>query len=475
MDTGSKKTETGAGSTAGASKPPRSKGYTNPALQAMGIPRLRLPSRNWSIFWALTLTVTGVYAHDRYQRKQIRQKWKDRVSHLAAQPMNPLELPRKVTVYIAPPPADYLDLGFAHFRQYIKPILVAAAIDYEVRSESRQGEIRALVAEEIRNQRRSDAGLPTTGEQNDDLDDMIASKVYRDNTGGVICVGRGAYKEYMNGLHEGWLGPLEAPVEEVSEASTNDQLPLSDSAVNSAELSSGSDANANSTTEVTSAEAATPVEGLAVSSRAASETVSSPSKGEVQTLDQAKESLESVEEFPDRERDLQDIYGQLPEKKDGEEAAGSGDAEGSEKKEEKKKVPKPYIKIPEYEDLETPAQLETLAKFEPLAAIHFPHLLGFRNTPKRMYRFFNRRKLAEEMGEATAAVVFAQTRQFKPHEDQDLLKHEENEWPAQWKAKGLETGSEWMWDFAVDERIGNKLSVYEFRDNNTTSDEFSSD
>ncbi|GMF82905.1 unnamed protein product [[Candida] boidinii] len=47
------------------------------------------------------------------------------------------------------------------------------------------------------------------------------------DAGGIICVGRGAFKEYMNGLHEGLLGPLTAPPQplkpaSIEEVETND-------------------------------------------------------------------------------------------------------------------------------------------------------------------------------------------------------------------------------------------------------------
>lgn len=37
------------------------------------------------------------------------------------------------------------------------------------------------------------------------------------SAGGIICVGRGAYKEYLSGVHEGLLGPLEKPQSVIDE------------------------------------------------------------------------------------------------------------------------------------------------------------------------------------------------------------------------------------------------------------------
>lgn len=59
----------------------KSKGFSHPALKAMGIPTLRVPSRNWLIFWAVTGTIAGWITYDRYERKQIREQWKQKVSY----------------------------------------------------------------------------------------------------------------------------------------------------------------------------------------------------------------------------------------------------------------------------------------------------------------------------------------------------------------------------------------------------------
>jgi import inner membrane translocase subunit TIM54 len=399
---------------------PKPKGWTNPALQAMGIPRIRIPSRNWMIFWAVTGSIAGIWIYDRRERRRVREEWKNKVAFMATQRMNPLEMPRKVTVYIAPPPGDYLDLTMSHFRQYIKPILVAAAIDYEVMSETRQGDIRSQVAEQIRNKRRASLGVPTTEDEKDEFDNVIRSRLQVDKQGGVICVGRGAYKEYMNGIHEGWLGPLEPPVED-AEPATTESHPASVEDTQVATTSEGDSSSAEAT---------------------------------VQNLDTA---VNKDEEFPDREKDLKDVHGELK----------TDDKEKNEEEDDKKKkkpVPKAYIRTSDYERTEIPMEFESLAQFEPIAPISHPHLLGFLNTPTRIYRFFTRRHLADQMGAATAAVVFGATRPFELSMDADALIQEENDWPSKWKRRGLESGSEWMWDFHVDDRIGSKLSVYELQD-----------
>lgn len=96
-------------------------------LQFMGVPRgvltwkPRLPSRNWSIFIAVSTTLTSLYVYDRRECNRIQDEYKQRVSHLAQQPMHPSEYPRKVFVYTAKSPGDEdPEKSFLFFRKYVK-------------------------------------------------------------------------------------------------------------------------------------------------------------------------------------------------------------------------------------------------------------------------------------------------------------------------------------------------------------------
>jgi import inner membrane translocase subunit TIM54 len=97
------------------------------ALEFTGIPpswfdkRPKLPSRNWLIFISVTSSMAGYYFYDRRQCNQIRQSYVDRVKHLAAEPLNSLDVPRKVTVYGSKWPGDE-DYGrsMKYFRKYVK-------------------------------------------------------------------------------------------------------------------------------------------------------------------------------------------------------------------------------------------------------------------------------------------------------------------------------------------------------------------
>ncbi|KAI7111735.1 hypothetical protein KC352_g35698, partial [Hortaea werneckii] len=75
----------------------------NPAFRAMGLPRFRLPSRNWMIFFTVTGSFASAVIYDKWQTKRNRQKWCDLVSHLADEPLSTKTLPRRMTIYLAAP------------------------------------------------------------------------------------------------------------------------------------------------------------------------------------------------------------------------------------------------------------------------------------------------------------------------------------------------------------------------------------
>lgn len=120
--------------------------------------------------------------------------------------MGPMSLPRKVTVYLSAPPGDGIQAAREHFRDYVKPLLNAAAVDFDVVEGRKTGELRFKVAEEVRALRRGDEDGPIETVRK-------AVGIKRVEEGGVVVVGRHAWKEYVRGVQEGWLGPLEEPAE----------------------------------------------------------------------------------------------------------------------------------------------------------------------------------------------------------------------------------------------------------------------
>lgn len=395
---------------------------TDGCVWVQGLPRLRakLPSRNWTIFLAVCTAVGGTIAHDRYRTSQVKQKWIDAVSHLSQQPLSPMALPRKVTVYLASPPGDG-GTGAAreHFREYVKPILNAAAVDYDVVEARRMGELRFLVAEAVRAQRRGDPDGPI---------EEVRKRVGIERVGGaggVVVVGRHSWKEYLAGVQEGWLGPLEASPPPPPPPPPPSPPPLP------------------------------PL----------------PPPPAVEVTGPTAERLADAAEETAGDRDRE---GEGGEQKKGE--------EGGEKEEGKKKgVPQPLLRADEFARASLPRDMpETL---EPAGVVGFPFILGFLNTPVRMYRFVTRRRMADLACREAAAVALGCHRPFitaepagtmmEPQEvrdglaapeageagqpgEIDALLDEEADWPGRvWKEERYR--GEWTERLAVDPRIQSRL------------------
>lgn len=436
-------------------KPVRKPGYSNPALKAMGINSIRFPSRNWLIFWTVVATGVGGYAFDKYEQGKARQKWMDRVSPYGEGSLSPNIRARKVTVYVAPPPNDYLDESMGVFRRYIKPVLNAGGVDFEIKSENRQGVIRSMVAADIRALRRElrenaekleqeriqnlwynkvkhwfsrsapvdkellekkvDEGQYTLKNllgvyyKNDLQEDEVKNEdaIVTDPTGhgGVICIGRGAYKEYLHGLHEGLLGPLEKPLESVD-----------------------------------------------VDVAREGETLGEPALApEVKTLDEVEQEEQTkLETKPEPETEKEET-----------------DEEGN----KLQKVPKPFIASEDYPsaalapelqldgNIVTPSGVSPVFQ-QPVLVIPVRHLLGFLKTPQRIWRFYNRRHLVEEYGRAACCVVENLRGPFTA-DHVNWAQEEEADWPKKWVKTGKEKGSEWLQEPVVDSRVIMLLSAFE--------------
>ncbi|KAH8165947.1 hypothetical protein CIB48_g2272 [Xylaria polymorpha] len=211
-------TSTSATATATATAVPESaykSSKPNRALQMMGLPNLpkKLPSRNWMIFWTLAASLSAAIIYDKREKKRATARWARAVSHLAKEPISePTEMPRKLTIFIESPPTDGLRVAQDHFTEYVKPVLAASGLDWEFVQGRKEGDVRAAVAERIRRVRDPDAIVDAQTQ------DEIVKEVRRRNgtveyagMRGDIVIGRHTWKEYVRGLHEGWLGPLTAP------------------------------------------------------------------------------------------------------------------------------------------------------------------------------------------------------------------------------------------------------------------------
>ncbi|KAI0172136.1 mitochondrial import inner membrane translocase subunit Tim54 [Hypoxylon sp. FL1284] len=199
-------TSTQAAATYKAPKP-------NPAFRMMGIPVIprKLPSRNWMIFLTVTTTISAAIIYDKREKKRATAQWAKAVSHLAKEPIsNPNQMPRKLTIYLESPPGDGLRVAQDHYTEYVKPILAASGLDWEFVQGRKEGDIRAAVAERIRRTRQPETQAQTQDEIVQQIRKNNRTPEYHGMRGDIV-IGRHTWKEYVRGLHEGWLGPLTPP------------------------------------------------------------------------------------------------------------------------------------------------------------------------------------------------------------------------------------------------------------------------
>ncbi|WWC85683.1 uncharacterized protein L201_000549 [Kwoniella dendrophila CBS 6074] len=198
-----------------SSKPVELTGFRS-ALSHTGIPhsvltwKPKLPSRNWLIFWTLLTTISGTYYYDRLECDKIKKQTIDKVKNQSKEilPGGSLGLNRKVTVYGAKWPGDEdTDRALRYFRKYVKPYLVASAIDYDLPTSPLHGSITRTIHAKILSQRRQALGLEPIEPQLS-LPGVLSPEEYKQKQleGGIILVGRASLKEYLKGLKRGYLG-----------------------------------------------------------------------------------------------------------------------------------------------------------------------------------------------------------------------------------------------------------------------------
>lgn len=238
-------------------------------------------------------------------------------------------MPRRLTVFLEAPPADGLRYAQDHFKEYVKPILVASGIDWDFVQGRKEGDVRAELAEKLRKQR---LGFDPNNEDEDPVMKVRMSNGTKDFDGpqGDIIIGRNTWKEYVRGLHEGWLGPTVAPA--LPAPSTQEAIP---------------------------------------------QTTVQPDSG-ITLLSEPREAT--------------------PDEKSGTEATPEED-----NKPKKPPQPAPFISTSEYSSAPIPSTIPS--EFAPSNPVPIPHVLGFLKTPQRLWRFLNRRQLADNIGRDVAAVI----------------------------------------------------------------------
>ncbi|GAB5590434.1 mitochondrial import inner membrane translocase subunit tim54 [Umbelopsis nana] len=183
---------------------------------------IKAPSRGTVIFGSIVAGISGVVYASNHYSKESRQRLFDRVSWMADRPLGVHEMPRKVTIYITPPPGDGFEKSRVWFREYVKPVLFKAAVDYEVREGRNRGDIEAMICEEIRQKRKAakegvDPAMQAVSKPGNPFSPV---PVKHNESDGIIAIGRGAWREVLSGLAKGCEASLkDEKVEKADEKS----------------------------------------------------------------------------------------------------------------------------------------------------------------------------------------------------------------------------------------------------------------
>ncbi|RKP35737.1 inner membrane protein import complex subunit Tim54-domain-containing protein [Dimargaris cristalligena] len=178
--------------------------------------KFKLPSPKTTAFVAALGVIVGIKKYDNYRSEQVRNQLKEAASVKAKEPLGPFEMPTKVIVYLSPPPGDGIHKSRIYFRDYVKPIFDAGALDYDIYEAHQTGDIHATVCTELVNRRRdlipSPKDDPLTSEQPLDAP-AAASQVQKVDpaTCPKIAIGRNTLVEIYNGLSEGATASLNPP------------------------------------------------------------------------------------------------------------------------------------------------------------------------------------------------------------------------------------------------------------------------
>ncbi|KAF9160961.1 mitochondrial import inner membrane translocase subunit tim54 [Actinomortierella ambigua] len=352
---------------ASAPKPP-------PPTTLGGKLRARLPSRGWMIFWTTFGTISGLLVRDHYRTVDARKRVIEKVDVIAKQPCGVHDLPRKVTIYITSPPGDGLHKTRHYFKEFVKPVLDGAALDYEVREAHGEGRIRTLVAADVRKKRQQAAGKAGVEVEVEEENKIPVKQIAESD--GIIVLGRIALAEVLQGYNDGCLQSLEDPepvVVAAAEDTTKEPAPV---------------VMTEDTTTIKEAEQETsPTSGASVDNA---------DIAAVETASLTENTAATTEEKP---------------------ASTETATTSAPAKEEAKPVP---VVIPQDESYFSlpPAGLE------PVGYIPFKNLIGIKNWPKKFYALFNAWDCVEYAGAQVTKVAFAETRELTK-DDLELGRDEE--------------------------------------------------
>ncbi|KAJ1653858.1 mitochondrial import inner membrane translocase subunit tim54 [Dispira simplex] len=310
----------------------------------------KIPSPKLTAFVAVVGSLVGLKKYDRYQSDQVRAQLQAQAKVKADEPLDPFDMPSKVVVYLSPPPGDGIHKSRIFFRDYVKPIFDAAALDYDVVESKELGEIHHIICEEIQRRRRQ--LIPSVEEDNKDgaTQPKVGSSPVQPvdvTTCPKIAIGRNTLVELYNGLSEGCYSSLNSLPEKESTAAIENT-----NVTTSAKLSSLEESMVSSPATIADQSNVSPT---------AAENDSSSNEGEGSVLSESAPSEPSV--------------------------------------------PAPIV---DYDALDR----GDLPPIPPVGFINFQNRIGWTNFPRRILGFFHDTPLVEEIGKQALKIALEQRRPF---------------------------------------------------------------
>ncbi|KAL0081122.1 mitochondrial import inner membrane translocase subunit Tim54 [Phycomyces blakesleeanus] len=394
---------------------------------------IKAPSKGTVIFGSIVAAIGGTVYTSNHYATESRKRLCDQVSWLAERPCDVHEIPRKVSVYISAPPGDGLEKSRSWFREYVKPILVAGAVDYEIKEASGPGQIEFAVRDEIVRRRRIAAAQkerkeqessnisPSSPEQKNAFSamnpptlDAIKHKKEEHLVDGVLAIGRQAWREVLSGIVLGCKAPLVVIPPAVPESETNTN--------NKNEEDINKEKNIEGTKDELDLDLALGVDAASSDSGSGA--------------DQSNEEITPVEPEPVAEKLMMDEIAVNGNGNVDSDTTNSTDSSASQERFDIPPVLSPVMYIPQ------------------------ENIIGWTNIPYRLFMWAADYQRIEKVGKYVVAAVLNETRPLRP-EDENQGESEKVYWIGDDDTKELVQRDT---PIVVDDRLRGHLTTYTSKD-----------
>ncbi|GAA94865.1 uncharacterized protein L969DRAFT_97173 [Mixia osmundae IAM 14324] len=178
---------------------------------AFKLPSYR-PGRKMITFIVVTTSLYAGVRYDRKEAKRMAAEYLEQVKEMGRQPIAGMEeVPRCINVLTTTLPEDTeRDRSAIYFKKYIKPMLHAAGVDYEIHTGKMPGNLARKLIDEIRTRRlEEEAKRPIEQPVPGTADYVRTVRRLQEIQGGTLIIGHNTLKEYLYALRKGWLSELD--------------------------------------------------------------------------------------------------------------------------------------------------------------------------------------------------------------------------------------------------------------------------